>query len=195
MSGAKGPRPSPQRTTLISGSRQGLQAGSDAKFPERRIRTHPKTGVLTTISSPEVSARPYLRFHAISSLCLIVYGLARPVRASTRAKATWRVVEPPRSAVRSAKRPLAPLDLRPREWAGVSQEPLHKLSNIDLSVAFCRPKTNFSPRSQHLRKIRVASLGTVSTLRSSSLRGRATLASGGGRMILGMAARSPSQCR
>jgi hypothetical protein len=195
MPEAKGPRPSLQRATLIPGSRQGLQEGSDANCLERRIRTHPKTGVLKIISSPEVSARPYLRFHAISSLCPIVYGLARPVRASTRANATWRVVGPPRSAVPSAKRPLAPLGLRPREWAGVSQKPLHKPSNIDLSVAFFRAKTSFSPRSQPLRKIRVASLGTVSTLRLSSRRGRATLASGGGRMMLGMAARSSSQCR
>jgi hypothetical protein len=71
----------------------------------------------------------------------------------------------------------------------------HKPSSIDLSVAFFRAKKSFLPRSQPLRKTRVASLGTVSTLRLSSRRGRATLASGDGRMMFGMAARSSSQCR
>jgi len=73
-----------------------------------------------------------MQFH----LCPIVYGLARPrpVRVPPRANATWRVVEPPRSTVHSAKRPLAPLGPRPRVWAGVSQSLLRKPSGVD----FCR---------------------------------------------------------
>lgn len=197
MPEAKGSRPSPQRTTLILGSSQRLQVGSDAKCPERRVRTHPRTGLLKRISFPEVSARPHLRFHAISTFCLIVYGLARPrpVRAPPRANGTWRVVGPPRSTIHSAKRPLASLGLRPRVWAGVSQSLLRKSSDVKFSVALCRAKTSFLPRSQPLRKIRVASVGMVSTPCLSSLRGGETLASGRGGMMLGMAARSPSQCR
>lgn len=152
---------------------------------------------VTIISSPEVSARPYLRLRAISSVCPIVYGLARPVsaRAPPRANATWRVVEPPRSTVHSAKRPLTPLGLRPRVWAGVGGSLLRRPSDVDISVAFCRGKKNFLLHSQPLRKVKVALLGKVSTSCLSSRKGRVTLASGGGGMTPGMAARSPSQCR
>jgi hypothetical protein len=131
----------------------------------------------------ERSLVPLLRLRAISSLRRIVYGLARPVRARAppRANATWRVVEPPppRSAVPSAKRPLAPLNLRPRVWAGVGQKPfcVDRLMLIFLShFFFLREKTSFLRRSRPLRKIRVASFGKVPTSCLSSRRGRATRA-------------------
>ncbi len=157
--------PNSSQGGCCSTQRRFAEVGSNAIYPECRVRTHPRTALPTIISSPKVSACPYLRFCAISSLCPIVYGLARPVRARAppRANATWRVVQPPRSMVHSAKRPLAPSGLRLRVWAGVGQSLLRRSSDVDISVAFRREKTSFLLRSQPLRKIRVASLGKVST--------------------------------